>query len=78
MPNAPKLNRMGRTTGDDEERKAQKHPVKSQVFPTPYEVNESDWYGVVGQSYQAIGSTVQPDDMRIPGVTKPVGHESRS
>ena len=40
MPERPDFQAMGETTGDDEDAKARKHPVKWDVMPLAQEVEE--------------------------------------
>src|SRR6266436_4828624 len=50
----------------------EKLPMKGQISPAPHKIYQREWNSVIGQSYEGVGGTVQPDDVRVPGVAEPV------
>jgi hypothetical protein len=62
--------------GDNEDAKANEHPIEGQVAASADELNEGERNREVSDGDEEIGDKMKPDQARIPKVTMPVGHEA--
>ena len=67
---------MSHPAGDDENAKADEHPVEGQVAAFANEVNEGERDSEVSRCDKEIGDKMEPDQARVPEVAMPVGHEA--